>query len=112
MNKLRNLITAAVAAITLSSAVLEATPSSAHGFFHPWGHGGGHFHNGFHWHNHWHNHWGYHWHYRFGYHCRYHWHRWGYHFGGYRPFVVSSAPEGCPVGMHLGYLGKHCWPNH
>ena len=25
--------------------------------------------------------------------------------------IVGVGPRDCPVGYHLGYLGKHCWKN-
>ena len=124
MNKLRNLI-AAAAALTLSFAAL--TPASAHFNI---GRGGfGHFHGHFRFHEHWrfgfhehwrsrfHEHWRYGWHHRLCFHWRYcgphyggNW-RYHYHYGvGYSAPVVAEAPV-CPVGFHLGYLGKHCWPN-
>jgi hypothetical protein len=118
MNKLRNLIAAGAAAVTLSFAAL--TPASAH-----WHGGFGHFHSHFHFHEHgrfgFHEHWRFHAHWRYGEHHRwcFHWRYCGPHYGwrhpyryhvGYAAPVVAEAPA-CPVGFHLGYLGKHCWPN-
>lgn len=27
------------------------------------------------------------------------------------PAEADAASRACPVGMHSGYLGRHCWPN-
>jgi len=113
MNKIRNLIAAFATAVSLGAAAL--TPASAHFHF---GHGGfGHFHGHFRGHDHWrfrfHEHW------RVGRHC---WHcgprlGWRYHFHNrYRlaygaTVVAAPTVAACPTGFHLGYLGKHCWPN-
>jgi len=122
MNTLRKTLTIALTAATLAlGAIATAPDASAHGFFHGGhgGHGGG-FHRDFGrvghrfgWEHHrfgWeHGHrWGYHWCHHYG--CE---HRWGYHWGGYRRVAevgVVEAPV-CPLGTHLGYMGKHCWPN-
>lgn len=110
MKTLRITLMIAVAAAMLGiGAVSVSSPASARGFHH-----GGGFHRG---HGHFgHRHFG---HRRFG-HRHFGWgrgfgHRWGGHRWGYRHFGGVSygvgAPRACPVGTHLGYRGKHCWPN-
>ena len=118
MNKLRNFIAAAAATITLSVAAL--TPASAH--FHG-GHGGfGHFHSHFRFHErsrmgshaHWRHGWRHRWCFRgrcgrrFGWGSRYHFH---YRVASGESAVAAPRGVGPPAGFHLGYLGKHCWPN-
>jgi len=93
-------LTALVAAATLTAAMASAAPdASAYGF------------RGFH-HSHWGHHfhrWGFRWHSSYRWHYRYHW---GYRYGS-RPYsvAINTAPRACPPGTHLGYLGRYCHPN-
>lgn len=86
MKTVSNIIFAIIAATTFTAG-LPGTEAKAH-----WHHR--HCHR-FHYHYHWHSHYRSH-HYWFH---RYSWHRHHY------------ATRACPIGYHLGYLGKHCWPN-
>jgi len=115
MKTLRITLAIAVAAAMLGiGAISASSPASARGFHH-----GGGFHRG---HGHFgHRHFGHrgfgHRHFGWGRGFGHRWggHRWGYRWGGYRHFGGISygvgAPRACPVGTHLGYNGKYCWPN-
>ena len=132
MTKIRNTFAALLTLATLGAGALQTSSAEAHvwgrgGGFHPGfgrvGHWGGHFGYGHRWGFGYGHGWGHHWCFHGGF-CgprpivgtRYN-HRWAYSWGGYRPAVavgeVSVAPVArvCPAGTHLGYLGKHCWPN-
>ena len=110
MKTLRNTLAIAVTAAMLGiGAISASSPASARGFHH-----GGGFHRG---HSHFgHPHFGHH-HFGRGRGFGHRWggHRWGYRWGSYRHFGGISygvgAPRACPVGTHLGYNGKYCWPN-
>jgi len=69
------------------------------------GHRGG-FHRHFGFHRHWGHRWGFHrhWGHRWGFHRHWGYRVHGYGYGGFR--------RACPVGYHLGYLGRFCHPNY
>jgi hypothetical protein len=109
MNTLRKTLTIALTVATLGLGAISTAPdASAHGHH---GHPGHHHHPGHHFGHHGGHGFGRVGH-RFGWAHRRHGrgfgHHWGYHWGGYRR---SSDEAVCPAGEHLGYLGKHCWPN-
>jgi hypothetical protein len=123
MKSLRTTFAIAIAVAMLGiGAISASSPASARGFHH-----GGGFHHS---HGHFgHRHFGHrqfgrghrfghHWGHRWGYGWGYGWgggHRWGYRWGGYRRiggvYGVGEAPRACPMGTHLGYAGRYCWPN-
>ncbi len=112
MKTLRITLAIAMTAAMLGIGTIAAvSPASARGFHHGGGfHGHGHFGHGHFGHRHFgHRHFG--WGHGFGH--RWGGHRWGYRWGGYRHFGGFSygVSRVCPIGSHLGYNGKYCWPN-
>jgi hypothetical protein len=92
-NTARRATMAALAAITLSLAVVGSSEPAA-----AWWHGG------WGWHGGWHHGWGW------GGGWRAHYWGPGYGFGyGYGGYGYGGPV--CPPGMHLGPWGHHCWPN-